>query len=163
MPNHVHFVVVPQHEQSLALLFKDAHRNYTRMINFRMNWRGHLWQERFHSFVMDDAHLAEAVRYVELNPVAAGLCATPLSWRWSSVHAHSIAIDDDLITVKPMLDRFPDWAGYLAQGLSGEAIQEIHSHLGTGRPLGDARFIERLETITGRVLKLRKVGRKPGH
>ena len=67
MPNHVHFVLVPQHRDSLALLFKDAHRRYTRRINFRENWRGHLWQERFHSFVMDEHHLNATVKYVELN------------------------------------------------------------------------------------------------
>src|SRR5210317_374899 len=74
MPNHVHHVIVPGKEDSLAALFSDAHRRYTRRINFREGWRGHLWQERFHSFVMDERHLNATVRYVELNPVAAGLC-----------------------------------------------------------------------------------------
>lgn len=65
MPNHVHFVMVPQHKDSLSLLFKEAHRRYTRRINFRENWRGHLWQERFHSFVMDelDRIATEGVAY----------------------------------------------------------------------------------------------------
>ena len=62
MSNHVHFVIVPQYKDSLALLFKEVHRRYTRKINFRENWRGHLWQERFHSFVMDEPHLDATVR-----------------------------------------------------------------------------------------------------
>jgi len=73
MPNHVHFVIVPEHKDGLADLFKEAHRRYTRRINFRENWRGHLWQERFHYFVMDEKHLNATVRYVELNPVSADL------------------------------------------------------------------------------------------
>ena len=102
MPNHVHFVIVPGHESSLACLFKQAHRRYTRRINFREKWRGHLWQERFHSFVMDEPHLNATVRYVELNPVVAKLCSTPDEWRWSSVHAHLGSKDDEIVSVKPM-------------------------------------------------------------
>jgi putative transposase len=74
MLNHVHFVVVPFDESELAALFKEAHRRHTRRINFRYKWRGHFWQERFHSFVMDEPHLISAVRYVEQNPVRARLC-----------------------------------------------------------------------------------------
>ena len=77
MPNHVHLVVVPQAKDSLASLFRTVHRHYTRRINFREHWRGHLWQERFHSFVMDERHLMAAVRYIELNPVRARLCSRP--------------------------------------------------------------------------------------
>ena len=69
MPNHVHFVVVPQHKDSLSILFSDAHRRYTSRINLREGWRGHLWQERFHSCVMDEQYLLATVRYTELNPV----------------------------------------------------------------------------------------------
>ena len=77
MPNHVHWVLVPEHEDSLASLFRMVHRHYTRRINFREHWRGHLWQERFHSFVMDESYLLATVRYTEMNPVRAGLCAKP--------------------------------------------------------------------------------------
>ena len=161
MPNHVHFVLVPRHPSGLALLFKEAHRRYTRKINLRENWRGHLWQERFHSFVMDEPHLNATVRYVELNPVAAGLCEKPEDWRWSSVHAHREANDDGLVSVGPMLERFPDWTKYLGGTQSTEVLQKVQKHLQTGRPLGSENFIEALELLTGRSLKPRKPGRKP--
>ena len=80
MPNHVHLIVVPQRSDSLAALFGLAHRRYARRINEAREWKGHLWQERFHSVVMDEAHLLAAVRYVELNPVRAGLCSRPEDW-----------------------------------------------------------------------------------
>ena len=80
MPNHVHLVVVPEREDSLAQLFRFTHLRYTRRINVREEWRGHLWQERFHSCVLDEHHLLATVRYVELNPVRAGLCAAPMDW-----------------------------------------------------------------------------------
>ncbi|MCB1674920.1 MAG: transposase [Halioglobus sp.] len=69
MPNHTHLVVVPQQSDSLSRLFRYVHRHYTRRINFREKWRGHLWQERFHSFVMDERYLMATVRYVELTRI----------------------------------------------------------------------------------------------
>jgi len=54
MPNHVHLVMVPGEEDGLRVTLGEAHRRYTRHINFREGWRGHLWQERFHSFTMDE-------------------------------------------------------------------------------------------------------------
>ena len=77
MPNHVHLIAVPQTSDALCLAIGEAHRRYTRHVNFRQGWRGHLWQGRFASFVMDEVHLLTAMRYVELNPVKAGLVETP--------------------------------------------------------------------------------------
>ncbi len=69
--------MVPKDEDGLRAALGEAHQHYTRYINFRDKWRGHLWQERFHSFPMDDHYLIAAVRYVERNPVAAKLCQKP--------------------------------------------------------------------------------------
>src|SRR5271166_5343752 len=63
MPNHVHLIVVPQSAESLRRAIGEAHRRYTRRINFREDWRGHLWQGRFASFVMDEDYLLTAARY----------------------------------------------------------------------------------------------------
>lgn len=73
MPNHVHLIAVPETEDGLARAIGEAHRRYTRRINFREKWKGHLWQERFASFPMDESYLLAAARYVEMNPVAAGI------------------------------------------------------------------------------------------
>ena len=62
MPDHVHLIVVPQSAESLRRAIGEVHRR----INFREGWRGHLWQGRFASFVMDEDHLLTAARYVEL-------------------------------------------------------------------------------------------------
>jgi len=84
MPNHVHLVMVPSHLDGLHAVLGESHRRYTRAVNFRKRWRGHLWQERFHSFPMDEAYLLAAVRYVEQNPVAARLCQRAQDWPWSA-------------------------------------------------------------------------------
>ena len=160
MPNHVHFVVVPATEDGLARLFSEAHRRYTRHINCREGWQGHLWQERFHSFVMDQRHLLAAVRYVELNPVRAGLCDHPQDWPWSSAGAHLSNRDDALVSVAPMLQRVSNWNSYLEIADSAASLDTIRQHSRTGRPVGNAGFIDQLEALTGRELQRKKPGPK---
>jgi len=63
MPNHVHLILVPPSPEALCRGVGEAHRRYTRQINFRQGWRGHLWQGRFASFVMDEPYLIAATRY----------------------------------------------------------------------------------------------------
>jgi REP-associated tyrosine transposase len=116
MPNHVHLVAVPQTEDGMARAIGEAHRRYTRRINFRQKWRGDLWQERFTSFPMDEHYLLAAARYIEMNPVAANLVAHPGEYRWSSARANVEGKDDDLVKVAPLLEMIPAWESFL--GLS---------------------------------------------
>ena len=158
MPNHVHFVVVPKQEDSLARLFRNVHRRYSRHINRRQEWQGHLWQERFHSFVMDERYLLATVRYVELNPVRAGLCDTPQAWPWSSARAHLQGSDDQISVVEPMLSRVDNWSVFLSQSTTEAQLANIRKHASSGRPAGEAPFIKCVEELTGRVLRKRKTG-----
>jgi putative transposase len=107
MPNHVHLIMVPADEFGLRDALGEAHRRYTRMINFRDGWRGHLWQERFHSFVMDEQHLLAAVRYVERNPVRARLCAR---WKIGRGRARPRTLRD-ATTPWSACDRCWSWSG----------------------------------------------------
>ena len=161
MPNHVHLVMVPSTVDGLRCTLGEAHRRYTRMVNLREDWRGHLWQERFHSFVMDERYLLAAVRYVENNPVRAGLCSAAEDWAWSSAAAHLSGENDALVTVKPMLDLVPDWQHYLLGATDEQTREDIHKHMRTGRPLGNDAFLDRLERQTGRLLRPQKPGPKP--
>ncbi len=162
MPNHVHLVMVPSEEDGLRATLGEVHRRYTRHVNFRKGWRGHLWQERFHSFVMDEAYLLATVRYVERNPVVARLCREPADWRWSSATAHFKGVDDGVVKVFPMLDRVGDWRAYLSDsGKAGGDYEVIERHTRTGRPLGDQGFVAMLETVTGRNLAPKRPGRRP--
>ena len=88
MPNHVHLIAVPSSEDGLRRAIGEAHRRYTRAVNFREGWRGHLWQGRFSSHAMEERYLLTAVRYIELNPVRAALVQKPEEYRWSSAAAH---------------------------------------------------------------------------
>ncbi len=80
MPNHVHIILVPSDEDGLRRTFADLHRRYTGFVNARARTTGHLWQGRYGSVAMDDAHLLTAVRYVSLNPVRARLVRRAKDW-----------------------------------------------------------------------------------
>lgn len=161
MPNHVHVVAVPETTDGLARLFGRVHQAYSRAVNERHGWTGHLWQERFHSFVMDEDHLLAAVRYVELNPVRARLCEQPADWPWSSVHAHLKGRSEGLTEVEPMLERIGNWSSYLLDQAPDRFEERFQTHDTTGRPAGSDAFIEKLEMLTGRQLRKQRVGRKP--
>ena len=159
MPNHVHLIAVPETPEGLTRAIGEAHRRYTRHINFREDWRGHLWQGRFASFPMDEHHLLAAARYIEMNPVGADLVKQPEDYRWSSIHAHIEGKDDELVKVAPLLDLIPDWSNFLATSTE-EELNLLHRHERTGRPLGDLGFVETLEQILGRTLQPQKPGPK---
>ena len=160
MPNHVHLIMVPGDALGLRDALGEAHRRYTRMINFREGWKGHLWQERFHSFVMDEQHLLAAVRYVERNPVRARLCARPEDWRWSSAAAHLAGRDDTLVSVRPLLELVPDWERFIGADDDERFNDLLRGHASTGRPLGADSFVESLERLLAWPLKRKKPGPK---
>ncbi|MGE4561205.1 MAG: transposase [Desulfobulbus sp.] len=159
MPNHVHLIAVPSNENGLARAIGEAHRRYTRRINSREEWRGHLWQERFASFPMDERYLLATARYIEMNPVAAKLVRRPGDYSWSSARAHLDGTDDKLVQTAPLLSLVPDWSEFL-QLTPSEEVERIQRHERTGRPLGSDNFVDTLETTLARVLRPQKPGPK---
>jgi putative transposase len=160
MPNHVHLIATPKSEQALAAALGEAHRRYTRALNFAHGWRGYLWQGRFASVVLDGRHLLAAVRYVERNPVRARLCGKAWDYAWSSAAAHVRGRDDDLVKTAPLRGLVPNWKEYLRQECSESELAALRRHERTGRPLGADRFVRKLESLLGRSLFPGKAGRK---
>ena len=156
MPNHVHIIAVPAHEGSLHAALGEAHRRYSRRVNFREGWRGHLWQGRFASFPMDEDHTLRAVRYVELNPVRAKLVQRAPDWRWSSARAHITGAPDTLAETQALAEHIIDWEAYLEES----EMEVFRRHERTGRPLGDTAFLHKLERLCGRTLTPQKRGPK---
>jgi len=161
MPNHVHMILVPADPDGLRAALGETHRRYSAHINRREDWGGYLWQGRFASAPMDEPHLLACARYVELNPVRAGLVTRARDWRWSSARAHLAGADDDLVTVEPLLELVPDWAALLRQGLRDNEREALRSAERTGRPLGSTGFVAGLEKSLNRPLARRKPGPKP--
>ncbi|WP_027530050.1 transposase [Bradyrhizobium sp. WSM3983] len=161
MPNHVHLILVPSDPDGLRHALARVHRSYAGTIQARRKRTGHFWQGRFGAVVMDEQHLAAALRYVSLNPVRARLVKRAQDWRWSSTRAHLRGKDDGLTALAPIRDRFPEFGDLLATEPEADLFDALRSAESIGRPLGDNRFLARIERQTGRVLKPAKRGPKP--
>ena len=142
MKNHVHLIAVPSNTDGLALMFREAHRRYTRYINHRHEWSGHLWQDRYASFVMNEPHALMAARYIENNPVYAGIVNNAGSYRWSSAAYHLGMKQNDLLVSPdhPLKELIADWKSYLDEGISDadKSLKEremLLKHEKSGRPL----------------------------
>jgi putative transposase len=88
MSNHVHLVLVPAHAESLGRALKHAHGRYACYWNAVHHASGHVWEGRYYSCPPDEAHVWEALRYTELNPIRAGMVSEPTSWMWFSAATH---------------------------------------------------------------------------
>jgi putative transposase len=161
MDNHVHLVAIPEKEKSLARGIGKADRKYSLLINSREGWRGYLWQGRFMSYPMDDNYLFAAIRYIERNPVRAGLVRYAEDYMWSSARAHVYRSDDPLVSEIPSYLHIDNWAEYLRHPDDQSMMRAFRRSARTGRPLGDDPFLLELEKITGRVLRKKKPGPKP--
>jgi len=172
MDNHVHLILVPASADGLRDALGEAHRRYSRRVNFREGWRGYLFQGRFASYPMDDAHLIAAVRYVENNPVAARMVERAEDWRWSSARSHIAGrrvAGDPLTDVAALRAHVSNWRAMLRYGAElGEAGAEgvriarmVEARLRTGRPLGTDAWLARQEALLDRPLAPKKRGPKP--
>lgn len=160
MDNHVHLIAVPETEKGLAMAIGETHRRYTCMINLREGWRGYLWQGRFSSFPLDPAYLYSAIRYVERNPVRAGIVTKAENYIWSSARAHIQKIKDPILRDFYLTEEIPDWREYLRNPDENENLATFRKHAQTGRPLGPKSFLKNLEQKSGRVLVKQKPGPK---
>jgi len=161
MSNHVHLIAVPHTCEALGQTLKQTHGRYASYWNARASSSGHVWQGRFYSCPLDESHLWTALRYVELNPVRAGMVEAAERWRWSSAAAHCISESDRLVTMDPWRKRWTtaEWREYLAAGESAAEAGALRHCTHTGRPLGSSEFVAQLEQATLRPLAPRKGGR----
>ncbi|MFY0639009.1 transposase [Maricaulis maris] len=159
MPNHVHLVLVPRRADDLAAVMQRVHQAYTREVNAREGWSGCLWQGRFASYAMDEAHCLAAIRYVELNPVKARLVSRAQDWVWSSASAHVSGAHDPLLARPEFLERIPDWQRYLEAALPPDIEARIGHFDGPGYPKGEPSWLARLETKLQRELRPKPKGR----
>jgi len=162
MTNHVHFIAVPHSETALARGFGEAHKRYTRMKNFCDDVRGYLFQGRFGSCVLDERHLLAAVRYVENNPVVAGMVGRAWEYKWSSAAYHVGDVNNDvLVQSSNLYGLVKDWRKYLNEQLSeNDDVHNVRRSTRTGRPAGDCEFEKKIGTLTGRMLQRKKPGPK---
>ena len=164
MNNHVHFVVVPSAADGLARLFNTTHMRYSQYKNLLKHKKGHLWQGRFFSSVMDETYLIFAVRYVERNPVRARMVKNAWDYVWSSARQHVNLERDPILKttgrqrILQLLGKNSDWRTYLGKE-DKVMLETIRTNTSKGLVIGSDNFIEMLEQKTGMVLKEGKPGR----
>ena len=162
MPNHVHFIAIPEDSTSLAKTFNLSHMRYSQYYNKKDDRIGHLWQGRFFSTLLSKDHLYEAIRYVENNPVKAKIVEESESWEWSSVRDHlDIRKKNIILKIADYREhlQIENWREYLKSKTDKNIEEEIKKNTKTGRPCGGESFIEKLEKILGRRLRALPEGR----
>ncbi len=163
MTNHVHLVVLPNCETSMARAIGESHCSYSRRINALYGRVGHLWQNRFYSCPVDsDLHLVNVLLYAERNPQRAGIVRAAWEYEWSSAAAHCGSPDPSRLLDLRWWHQVQDpaeWRRALVCPDDESVLQAIRDQTLNGRPLGDERFVENLESRLGRSLTPRPIGR----
>lgn len=161
MPNHIHLIGVPEKPDSFACAIREGHSSYSRWFNCKHGFSGHLWQSRFYSVVLDDPHLWTAVRYVEQNPVRAGMVRAASDYLWSSALAHCQGEADPLLS-----EGFPpegvigDWSEWLEVHEDEMKVRRLREQTRTGRPVGSSDFLRSIKPLSLKPIVPKKRGRK---
>ena len=165
MTNHVHFIAVPERMDSIYRVFHRAHGIHAQKYNMKYGLVGHLWQDRPYSCVLDEPHLWNAVRYVEQNPVRAGMVSRTIDYPWSSAAARCGLRTDPLVDthhlVLPASVGMVDGADWLDHTLDSDIIRQLRECTLSGKPCGEESFIRNVEVRTCRDFTRKKPGPKP--
>jgi putative transposase len=158
MPNYVHLVVVPLRPAAMADALRVAHGCYASYLNWRQGNDGHVWQGRYYSCPLDANHLWNALRYIERDPIRAGLVQRAEEWAWSSARAHLCDMDDGTTERGEWANHWTatDWREFV-ETTQQEADDAIRRSTHSGRLLGSEEFVRVVESLTGR-----SVVRNPG-
>ncbi|MCP4307803.1 MAG: transposase [bacterium] len=170
MTNHVHLLLTPEDATRVAQVLICVGRRYVQYINHTYGRSGTLWDGRYKSsLVQAETYLLVCQRYIELNPVRAGMVADPAAYRWSSYRANGLGQEEVLLSPHRL---------YLALGQDDESrraayrelfrgtlddvpLSELRMALNQDQPIGNDRFYREIEAITGQRRELRKRGRPP--
>jgi putative transposase len=168
MPNHVHLLVTPSDETGLGRMMQWVGRYYVPYFNYKYGRVGTLWQGRYKATVIDsERYFMICSRYIELNPVRAGMVASPAEYRWSSYAHHVGAKPDPLITDHSLywalgntpFDREAAYKGLVEQALTAEEINILNEATLKGWALGSEQFKINIEKKTSRRIRPAKRGR----
>lgn len=158
MTNHVHLLITPTLPSAVPELLIALGRRYVQYINKIYRRTGTLWDSRYKSsLIQTDRYFLLCQRYIELNPVRAGMVADPAQYRWSSYRANGLGQADRRLTPHDVYSQLaPDAAERLVRyralfrsELDAEAIADIRLALNQNQPLGDSRFYSEIEAATG--------------
>jgi putative transposase len=162
MTNHVHIIAAGLKPDSLSKAIGRTHMRFARWINRQNGWSGHLWSNRFFSTPLDELHLWGAVKYVELNPVRAGVVEQASAYPWSSAMAHCAKKQDVLLDAsRPFPGPIGDWSAWLDLGVDDDLVKRIREKTSSGRPCGSHDFVRDMERKLNRILSPARRGPHP--
>ncbi|MCC6858083.1 MAG: transposase [Bryobacterales bacterium] len=162
MTNHVHLLVVPGRPHSMASALRRIHSEYSQALNQRLGRSGHLWQSRYYSCPVSERHLFAVLRYIERNPVRAGLVQAAEDYPWSTARYHTgIAASPAALSLRSWsLEYTPEeWRKVLGERSPEPEMAFIRTATRQGKPAGDPEFVRNLEDRLGRRLEVRPRGR----
>ena len=168
MTNHVHLLLTPSHSDSPALLMKNLGQRYVQYINRTYGRTGTLWEGRFRScLAQQETYLLTCQRYIELNPVRAGMVEHPRAYRWSSYRANAEGRRDELVTPHEQYhrlgrrdeDRRKAYRLLFKGHFDADMLENIRSSTNGNFALGNDRFREQIEKTLGKRVSARRPGR----
>jgi len=169
MSNHVHLLATPGAPEAISGMMQDLGRRYVRYFNGRWQRSGTLWEGRFKAcLVQDRAYLLQCYRYIELNPVRAGLVVDPAQYRWSSYQANGLGVASSLRTphaeylaLGDSQTRLANYRALFSTQLEHDLATEIRNVTDRGLVFGDTGFVREMENLTGQELQPGRIGRPP--
>lgn len=156
MTNHVHLLVTPETGNGLGKLMQSLGRSYVQYFNYRYSRTGTLWEGRYKSTLLDSSrYLLTCYRYIEMNPVRAGMVNDPEDYAWSSYHSNALGRPDRLVVPHELYERLAHRAderqvAYQAlfnHDIDQQTLDEIRDATNTEWVLGNDRFRARVEAL----------------
>ena len=169
MTNHVHMLVTPTNVDALARTMRDVARRYVQQrVNFIYGRSGTLWEGRYKACLVDTNHYFLACcRYIELNPVRAGLVARAEEYRWSSHRHYARGAGDDHLCCHAEYQalgatpstRQEAYRALFRESFDARDVEEIRTTINRGWPLGGDPFKDEIETALQRAARPPRRGR----
>ncbi len=163
MTNHLHLIVVPSTAESLGNALRSVDMRYTQYVNWSEGLTGVLWRNRPYSCPLDDRHFWAAVRYVERNPVRAGLAVRAEEYPWSSAAVHCGLRTSATLAPLPPHPDIVDWPDFLSDPDEERMLKAIRFGTRRGVPMGDDAFMASVEKALNRLVRPAPRGRRWRH
>jgi putative transposase len=170
MTNHVHLLVTPTSSDGVSRLMQSLGRSYVRYFNQTYRRSGTLWEGRFRSCLVEaEDYLLTCQRYIELNPVRAGMVSRPGDYHWSSFHANGVGLASRLISHHPVYlalghspaERQACYRKLFETRLDDDDLVRIRGVTHQGLVLGSESFVREVEQLAGRRARPFKRGPRP--
>jgi putative transposase len=168
MTNHVHLLVTPNRPDAVSRTMQDVGRRYVQYVNYKYRRSGTLWEGRFKASLVDTQHyFLTCARYIELNPVRAGIAKAPEDYPWSSYRYYAFGQENGLLSAHAEYralgatetERHSAYRGLFRSVVDETGFQEIRETVNRGWPLGSEHFKDEIEAALERAARPPQRGR----